>query len=261
MKRFCTIAVAALFCLPALALGFGNMGNPSLQTTDHTGTVTAPPAQPQMTEPLTGKVAEVINSGGYTYVLLKKKGGEKIWVAFPNADVQAGSQLSFAPGMVMHNFQSKSLKRTFEEIVFSNGPIQPKGAKKNAKKEPLKGKSTGSSTQVSPDLKVRVKKATGRNAYTIAELYRHKAKLDKKKVVVRGKVVKVSANIMGKTWIHLRDGSGGHATGDFDLMVTSKSIPAEGEVVLVRGVLHKDKDFGSGYKYAIIIEDANITVE
>ena len=133
-------------------------------------------------------------------------------------------------------------------------------AKGKDKKE-LVGKSPGSRGTVSPDVKVKVKKATGKNAYTIAELYKNKAKLNKKKIVVRGKVVKVSSGIMNKNWIHLRDGSGGHATGDFNLVVTSKSIPAEGEVVLVNGTLYKGKDFGGGYKYDVIIEEAEFTIE
>ena len=108
---------------------------------------------------------------------------------------------------------------------------------------------------------MKVKKATGKNAYTISDLYKNKAKLDKKQVRVRGKVVKVSANIMGKTWVHLRDGSGSHATADFNLVVTTQTVPAEGETVTVTGTLYKNKDFGGGYKYDVIVEKAEMTVE
>jgi hypothetical protein len=205
-----------------------------------------------------GKVLQTIDGGGYTYVELKQKNGEKIWLAVTAAEIPIGSQQTFSPGMLMPNFQSKALKRTFDKIYFTELVSGAKGEK--GKKE-VSGKSPGSKGSVAPDTKTKVKKATGKNAYTIAELYKNSAKLNKKKIVVRGKVVKVSSNIMNKNWVHLRDGSGSKATNDFNLVVTSKSIPAEGEVVLVNGTLFKDKDFGGGYKYQVIVEDATFSVE
>jgi hypothetical protein len=174
------------------------------------------------------------------------------------ANIDVGSQQTFSPGSVMNNFESKTLKRTFDKIIFTELITSAKAGKD---KKAVSGTSPGSRGTVSPDVKVKVKKAGGKNGYTIAELYKNKAKLNKKKIAVRGKIVKVSSNIMGKNWIHLRDGSGSHATGDFNLVVTSKSIPAEGEVVLVNGTLYKDKDFGGGYKYEVIIEEAEVVME
>jgi len=255
----CITAALAIFPLAASAqpsAGHGGGMSPFIMGTNDNATIPAPPKEP--TEPHVGKVLRTINSGGYSYVELKKKNGEKIWLAVTAAEIPVGSQQTFNPGMVMHNFESKTLKRTFDKIVFTELAAAGKDAK--GKKE-VSGKSPGSKGTVSPDTKVSVKKATGKNAYTIAELYKNKAKLNKKKIVVRGKVVKISSNIMNKNWIHLRDGSGSHATGDFNLVVTSKSIPAEGEVVLVNGTLYKGKDFGGGYKYDVIVEDAEFSVE
>lgn len=252
---------AALMVTSSLAFaqppaGHGTVVEPFMRGTNDTATIPKPPPEP--TEPHKGKVLQTINSGGYTYIELRKKSGDKIWLAVPAAEIAVGSQQTFNPGMVMPNFESKTLKRTFDEIVFTE--LAPAA---NAGKggKTVSGKSPGSSGTVSPDVKVKVKKATGKNAYTISELYKNKAKLNKKKIVVRGKVVKVSSNIMNKNWVHLRDGSGSHATGDFNLVVTSKSIPADGEVVLVKGTLYKDKDFGGGYKYQVIVEDAEFTIE
>lgn len=236
--------------------GHGTGGEPFMRGTNDTATIPTPPPEP--TEPHKGKVLQTINSGGYTYIELRKKSGDKIWLAVPATEIAVGSQQTFNPGMVMQGFESKTLKRTFDQIVFTElatGATAGKGDKK------ISGKSPGSGGTVSPDVKVKVKKATGNNAYTVSELYKNKAKLNKKKIVVRGKVVKVSSNIMGKNWVHLRDGSGSHAKGDFNLVVTSKSIPAEGEVVLVNGTLYKNKDFGGGYKYEVIVEDAEFTIE
>lgn len=258
--RFLRACLTAAGVIATASLAFGRPPagygqEPFMRGTNDNATIPAPPANP--TEPHKGKVLQTIKSGGYTYVELKKKSGEKIWLAITAAEIPVGSQQTFTPGMVMHNFESKTLKRNFEQIYFSE-LVAPAKAKE---KKDVSGKSSGSRGAVSPDVKVKVKKATGKNAYTIAELHKNKAKLNKKKVVVRGKVVKVASGIMGRNWIHLRDGSGSHASGDFDLMVTSSSVPVEGEVVLVTGTFSKDKDFGSGYKYEAIVEEAEFKIE
>jgi len=103
---------------------------------------------------------------------------------------------------------------------------------------------------------IRVEKAKGADAYTIGEVYAKSGDLDKKTVTVRGKVVKVSKGIMGKNWVHLRDGSGEAGKGTNNLVVTSQDEPKVGDVVTARGTLHKDKDFGAGYKYNVIVEEA-----
>jgi hypothetical protein len=100
-----------------------------------------------------------------------------------------------------------------------------------------------------------VEKAAGPNAYTVAELYKNRKALDKHKVAVRGRVVKVAVGIMGKNWVHLQDGSGSGKKKTNDLTVTTRTAPNEGDVVTAVGVLRKDRDFGSGYKYELIIED------
>ena len=95
--------------------------------------------------------------------------------------------------------------------------------------------------------------------YKVSDLFKGKATLDKQKVTVKGKVVKVSSGIMQRNWLHLQDGSGNPATKDNDLTVTTnQELPAVGQVVTVTGTLAKDKDFGSGYFYQVIVENATI---
>ncbi len=81
-----------------------------------------PQAQPQVASALSGKVVETMNSGGYTYICLEK-GGQKTWVALPQTAVKVGQEVTCKPGMVMPNFTSKTLNRTFPSIVFSEGLI------------------------------------------------------------------------------------------------------------------------------------------
>ena len=69
---------------------------------------------------LSGKIVETMDSGGYTYVLLENK-GKKTWVALPASKVKVGQEITCQPGVVMNNFTSKTLKRTFASIIFSNG--------------------------------------------------------------------------------------------------------------------------------------------
>jgi hypothetical protein len=121
------------------------------------------------------------------------------------------------------------------------------------------GGGMGSKGGGTPELEgpVKVEKATGANAYTVAELHAQVAKLDKKQVVVRGKVVKVSKGIIKRNWIHLKDGTGDGETAKI-VATSTKDAPAPGDVVTVKGTLTKDKDFGAGYFYKAIIEDAKI---
>jgi len=106
--------------------------------------------------------------------------------------------------------------------------------------------------------RITVEKAKGADARTVSEAYEKAGKLDKKTVVVRGKVVKVSKGIMGKNWVHLRDGSGDPGKGTNNLVVTTQDSPNVGDVVTAKGTLYKDKDFGSGYKYPVIIEEGTV---
>jgi len=117
---------------------------------------------------------------------------------------------------------------------------------------------TGGAKARVPSEQITVGKAKGADAYTVSETYEKAGKLDKKTVVVRGKVVKVSRGIMGKNWVHLRDGSGDPGKGTNNLVVTTQDVPKVGDVVTAKGTLCKDKDFGAGYKYLVIIEEATV---
>ena len=94
---------------------------------------------------------------------------------------------------------------------------------------------------------------------TVGEINTHKAKLSGKRTTVRGKVVKYNASVMGKNWLHIRDGSGGADSND--LTITTATEAKVGDTVLVSGKVATNRDFGGGYKYSVIIEDATVVVE
>ncbi|HWR72010.1 MAG TPA: DNA-binding protein [Nitrospirota bacterium] len=205
---------------------------------------------------ISGKVVETMNAGGYTYVCVEKA-GKKTWVAVPAMQVTVGQQVSFTSGQEMTNFTSKTLNRTFESIVFSGGPADVKTSSHSG--EMPAGAGSGSKAAVSPLEKgVKIEKAAGTNAYTVAEIFTKAKSLNKKQVLVRAKVVKVSKGIMNRNWIHLQDGTGDAGKGTHNLVATSQGLPATGDVITVKGTVIKDKDFGSGYKYAVILEDATV---
>jgi len=106
--------------------------------------------------------------------------------------------------------------------------------------------------------KIDVARAEGANGHTVAELWAGKAALQDHPVTVRGKVVKFLPGIMGRNWLHLRDGSGSPEQGTHDITVTTNETAAVGDTVLVNGILRADKDFGAGYRYGVIIEEAKL---
>lgn len=94
---------------------------------------------------------------------------------------------------------------------------------------------------------------------SVAEIFAGKDGFADTVVNVRGKVVKYNSQIMGKNWIHLQDGTG--SPGANDLMVTTADAAKLGDIVVVSGKISRNKDFGSGYKYDLILEDAKVLVE
>lgn len=106
--------------------------------------------------------------------------------------------------------------------------------------------------------KIKVDKAVGANARTVAEIVAKRLELKDQPVLVRGKVVKFNPQIMGKNWVHLRDGSGSAADGSNDILVTTQAATKVGDIVTVSGTVRTDQDFGSGYSYQVLIEEATL---
>jgi uncharacterized protein YycO len=94
---------------------------------------------------------------------------------------------------------------------------------------------------------------------TIAALNQDKAKLAGKTISAKGKVVKVNYGIMGRNFLHIQDGTGDAKNND--LTVTSKQTAKVGDQVTISGVVVLNKDFGSGYAYPLLIEEASITIK
>lgn len=206
----------------------------------------------------TGKALETIKADRYTYVQVDT-GAEKVWAATPEFRGRVGDTVVVPKGLAMQNFHSKTLERDFEVVYFvgaitvagnDQGPSQM--AQTSFMHPPKSGKSSKSQTEVSG-----IKRA--KDGKNVAEIFAGRKDLAGEQVTVRGKVVKFLPQIMGKNWLHLQDGSGSEGTND--LTVTTGTTVKVGDVVLVSGVVSVDRDFGYGYEYEVIIEDARVTVE
>lgn len=234
-----------------------------------------------------GTVLETMNGAGYTYLYIDS-GSAKEWVAVPETKVAIGDHVSYTPGMEMKDFHSKTLDRSFASIIFSAGltgggqaaappaatppaaadsaddnsfaaaVAAEQQAKATAAPADMAGASGGSAGAVVPFTEAAVAKAPGENSYTVGELFSRTSELNGQTVRLRGKVVKFSANIMGKNWVHLQDGSGNPMNNTHDLVVTTSEMVAKGDIVVFEGKLAADKDFGAGYSYTAILEEAKI---
>ncbi len=92
---------------------------------------------------------------------------------------------------------------------------------------------------------------------TVASLYQNKASLAGKTISAQGKVVKVNNGIMGRNFVHVQDGTGDASSNN--LIVTSKQTANVGDQVKISGVVVINRDFGAGYSYPLLIEEASIT--
>jgi hypothetical protein len=200
---------------------------------------------------ISGKVTQTMDASEYTYIEIDTGNG-LVWAAGPATKVKVGDTVETSGGIEMVNFQSSTLGRTFDKIRLVS-VIQvwsPKGGS---------SESAADDGDVAEELSVSsIERVEG--GHTVAEVIAGKANLAGNEVAVRGKVTKMNAGIMGRNWLHLSDGTVG-PDGEKDLTVTTEEVPAVGSTVVVRGIVATDQDFGGGYQYSVLIENAKVTVE
>ena len=208
---------------------------------------------PQASAALQGEVLEAKSVDSYTYLRLKTKEGET-WAAVPSTTVKKGARVTIGNTMVMQDFESKTLKRKFDRIVF--GSIVDPNAKPAAAMSSPHGAAPHGAVPAAKTAIAKVDKASGPDARTVAEVVKGKAGLKDKPVLVRAQVVKVTSGILGKNWLHVQDGSGSAADGSNDIILTTKDVAAVGDIVLAKGTVRTDVNVGAGYAYPVLIEDA-----
>jgi hypothetical protein len=246
----------------------------------------AAPAEAGANASIQGKVLERLDAPpDYSYLRLQTAKGEA-WAAVPRTEVAVGTDVTVVGAMPMNGFESKTLNRKFELVYF--GRLEgDAGAAPSGAMGAMGGMPPGAPAGMPPAHPpmgaaangadpgnmaaqhraaaagpgevgdVKVPKASGADARTVAEVWSQRATLNEKPVTIRGKVVKFNGGIMGRNWVHLRDGSG-TAGQDNDVTITTADEAAVGDVVVAKGVVRVDKDFGAGYAYPVIVEDAKL---
>jgi hypothetical protein len=220
----------------------------------------------------TVKVQEVEQVGSYTYLLVKAKKGPEYWVAVTSMEAAPGETYHYQGGLLMEDFHSNELDRTFESVLFldaiypGTAPAAGGSPAEIATQEaqmpsigqpdaPMHGTSQGEtpgSRMVAEKSNVEVELSEG--AITIEALFADPAAFEGKKIKVTGQVTKFNPYIMDRNWVHLQDGT--DFQGKFDLTATTAEFFETGNTITLEGTLALNRDFGYGYSYELLLENA-----
>ncbi len=220
-------------------------------------------SNPQAQGNISGSVIETMNTAGYTYIKVDT-GTEELWVAAPEFEVNVGDPVIVGQSLPMPNYHSNTLNRDFDLVYFA-GNVAVAGAgmalSENAtmSAHATAGIDTENHAKPAP-VEADVDFSTLQpleGGKTLAEVFAQRVTLVGQEISIRAKVVKFSPNIMKTNWIHLQDGS----EGNNDLTITTAATVGVGDTVVVKGTLEQNQDFGYGYKYDLIIQNAGVTVE
>jgi hypothetical protein len=195
------------------------------------------------------EVIEVLQASQYTYLQVKE-GSEIRWVAVTQQKISAGEVYYYDKALEMNDFHSKELDKTFDAIYFVN-QISKTPLKQGLieSKSPHTGK-----VQTEKDSNITLEKQD--QEITIAQIFGNPSSFTEKEFEIRGIVVKVNQSILGKNWIHIQDGTG--SNGNFDLTITSQDLAELNSEVTFSGKISLNRDFGAGYVYDVIMEDATL---
>lgn len=203
-------------------------------------------------------VKEVLNANAYTYLFVAE-GDKEYWIAIPLTEVKVGGTYSYEGGMEMLNFESKDLNRTFESVFFVENLIDPTAKTEEIKMESSATNPHGSTQKASSDVtstKLMDGVVLAKDAITLHDLFANKDKYAGKMVTISGKVVSYNPEIMNKNWLHLQDGTS--FKGLNDITVTTLAKVKVDDIISLKGKVVLNKDFGMGYSYEVLIEDATL---
>lgn len=187
-------------------------------------------------------VQEVLPTTKYVYLRVKE-GEEEFWIATIKTEVKVGGTYFYQGGLLKTNFESKEHKRVFDKMYLVSSIVASDHSSHVMQEKAEQPSTTRSKKDI--DVKGSVK---------IAELVANPKKYVGKTIQISGQCVKINPNIMGRNWVHLQDGS----KDDYDLVITCDVQIPVGHTVTVTGKVVLNKDFGSGYKYDILLEEGQL---
>ena len=177
------------------------------------------------------KAVEVLQTSKYSYLKVEGEGdglsvGDPYWIATLKNDFIVGEEYIYTGRLLKKDFESKEFSRIFDKIYLVSFIEKANGL------TPIKSTIEG--------------------VVTIADLVADPMGFTGKKVKIQGQVVKVNESIMDRNWIHLVDGS----ADDYDFVITTNVSFPVGHTVAFEGLISTNRDFGAGYKYELLMEDA-----
>jgi hypothetical protein len=189
---------------------------------------------------------EILEAERYTYLKVKEN-GEPFWIATAKFDAKVGNKYFYRGGLLKTNFESQEHNKVFDKIFLVSEIIDAAThPHTNAEANP-----TSAASVSEKDLK------SVSGAIKLSDLFSNKEKYSGKVVTVVGKCVKANYGIMNKNWYHIQDGTKKDGKKCDFTITTTENLPL-GANVAFEGKVILNKDFGSGYRYDILLEDAKL---
>ncbi len=190
---------------------------------------------------------EALPTTKYVYVRVRE-GSEEYWIATTLQEVAQGRNYFYRGGLLKTDFESKEYNRTFDKLYLVSQLVPTDhGSTMTA---------TGSAEASASDLSFSapLPKVDVPGSTRVADIVADAKRFAGKTIQVSGTCTKVNPNIMGRNWVHVKDGS----KGDPELVITTEAAVAEGQTVTMIGTVAVDKDFGAGYRYAVLLEGGRL---
>ena len=192
-------------------------------------------------------INESIDGGTYTYLNVEEN-ANKYWMAIPNTEVKVGNTYYYNGGMLMENFESKQLEKTFDKIIFADN------IRTTEKVLIKKQENPHTNSDTTAVIEIKIEKAE--NGISLEEVFTNKKSLSGKSIIVRGKVVKLNNDILDRNWVHIVDGT--QFENKKSLTVNTKELVKIGDTVTFKGTIVLEKDFGQGYVYDTLLEEGEL---
>ena len=188
-------------------------------------------------------IEEILQGKRYSYIKVQDDKNGAYWISTLKAEYEVGEEYFFTESIHKTNFFSTEFNRNFEDFYLVSD-LQPASSHNHEHGDHVDNQIV--------DMTVNASEVERASSTKIKELISNSKKYAGKEVEITGKVVKVNANIMDRHWVHIKDAS----ADDYDFVLTTKAVVPVGHIVTFKGRFKTNVDFGSGYRFDYILEDA-----
>lgn len=201
----------------------------------------------------TGKILEKMDAGIYTYIKFQTE-NEIYWVAVPKTDLNIGETLTVKESTWMKNFESKTLNKTFDKVMFADLENGKKPIHGIDNVHGIHGQKMNNE-ELKPNFEKIIISNEAPIKVSISELYEKKDTLKNKNVQIEGEIVQISTKVQGNSWVKISDGK--------EAVIVRSDNEDEKfkrkDKVSVIATINTDVDYGFGFKYQVIGVNAQIT--